>query len=209
METARRLAAVQRHLCSAVTGESAASPDYDLATDIPDPRHDSNRTGADAGNGRPGNMPRGEHLQGFGIMGSHPPPFDPIKQADEAFAFYQENGYVVVNSLSQQEVAGLNTVCDEFVTTRGPEIDVPGQGQLFFPLLNYPEFDFTVIHPNTYPMVQRILGGADKPRLIEFNCEWVCRRPRYSSSERRTDSFAINVVQIEDGSPRSHVPTAL
>ena len=139
--------------------------------DIPDPRHDPQRAGADAGNGRPGNMPRGEELQGYGILGSHPPPFDPINQADEAFEFYQENGFVVVNSLGEQEVADLNSVCDEFVTTRGPEIDVPGQGQLFFPLLNYPEFDFTVVHPNTYPMVQRILGGADKPRLIEFNCK--------------------------------------
>ena len=32
-----------------------------------------------------------------------------------------------------------------------------------------PEFDFTVVHPNTYPMVQRILGGPETPRMIEFN----------------------------------------
>lgn len=163
----QRLVALHRQLAAS---SGAPTSDYDMAVDIPDPRHDPQRAGAAAGNGRPGNMPRGEELQGYGIMGSHPAPFDPIKQADEAFQFYQENGYVVVNSLSQQEVADLNSVCDEFVTTRGPEIDVPGQGQLFFPLLNYPEFDFTVVHPNTYPMVQRILGGVDKPRLIEFNC---------------------------------------
>jgi hypothetical protein len=33
----------------------------------------------------------------------------------------------------------------------------------------HPRFDFTVVHPNTYPLVQRILGGEDKPRMIEFN----------------------------------------
>ena len=60
----------------------------------------------------------------------------------------------------------LNAVCDEFVHDRGEEIDVPGQGQLVFPLLEYPEFDFTVVHPNTLPLVQRILGGKDIPRLI-------------------------------------------
>ena len=39
--------------------------------------------------------------------------------------FYKDNGYVVVNSLSEQEVRRLNLVADEFVTTRGLEIDVP------------------------------------------------------------------------------------
>ena len=98
--------------------------------------------------------------------------------------FYKDNGYVVVNSLSEQEVRHLNLVADEFVTTRGLEIDVPGQGQLFFPLLNYPEFDFTVTHPNTLPLVNAILGGEDKPRLIEFNYRgWEPeRQSRYDGS---------------------------
>ena len=78
-------------------------------------------------------------------------------------------------------------MCDEFVTTRGPEIDVPGQGQLFFPLLNYPEFDFTVVHPNTYPLVQRILGGADKPRIIEFNCEQCTMLAAFVQRQRQRD----------------------
>lgn len=107
--TVERLAAVQRHLVAAETVE-ALPADYE--SDIPDPRYDPERAGAAEGKGRPGNMPRGQELQGYGIMGSHPPPFDPIAQAEEAFAFYQENGYVVVNSLSQQEVADLNVVCD-------------------------------------------------------------------------------------------------
>eukprot|EP01052_Picozoa_sp_SAG31_P039991 SAG31_NODE_5682_length_2383_cov_1.567426_2_plen_260_part_00 len=109
----------------------------------------------------------------------------------------QEYGYCCVRSLSIAELSALNSVCDEWVTTRGPEIDVPGQGQvrtrvvalvvatrtlasvtpaiytlfsqLFFPLLYYPEVDFTVVHPSTKPLVGAILGGWDKARLIEFN----------------------------------------
>ena len=76
---------------------------------------------------------------------------------------------MVVDSLSTAEVAGLNQVCDDFHSERGREIDVPGQGQLFFPLLNYPEFDVTVFHPSTLPLVSAILGGQDKVRHIEFN----------------------------------------
>jgi hypothetical protein len=69
----------------------------------------------------------------------HPAPFDPHTQADEAFAFYQDNGYVVVDALSGREVEALIAASDDFVSSRGIEMDVPGQGQLFFPLLNYPE----------------------------------------------------------------------
>ena len=79
--------------------------------------------------------------------------------------------HLAIPALTVRSICLRLHCCAEFVNTRGPEIDVPGQGQLFFPLLNYPEFDFTVVHPNTYPMVQRILGGEDKPRIIEFNCE--------------------------------------
>ena len=42
----------------------------------------------------------------------------------------QDNGFCCVTSLSKEELAALNTVCDEWVNTRGPEIDVPGQGQV-------------------------------------------------------------------------------
>ena len=135
--------------------------------DIPDPISDG--PGPCGKTGRQGNSPYGLKVQGYGIHKQHPPPFDPIEQADEALSFYHEHGYVVVNSLSEQEVAGLNKVCDEWHEVRGAEIDVPGQGQLFFPLLNYPEFDVTVFHPTTLPLVGRILGGNDKVRHIEFN----------------------------------------
>ncbi|PDH39415.1 MAG: hypothetical protein CNE99_05750 [OM182 bacterium MED-G24] len=118
--------------------------------------------------GRPGNMPV-EGVQGFGIIKHHPSPFDPVEQIDEAFAFYEAHGYVVVNQLSDVELQQLNEVCDEFHNERGAEIDVPNQGQLFFPLLNYPEFDGTVFHPKTLPLLARILGGIEHVRHIEFN----------------------------------------
>lgn len=133
---------------------------------------DSARTAADKStrhlSGRAGNVPV-EGQQGYGINRHHPPPFDPVAQLDEAFAFYEEHGYVVVTQLGDGEVSQLNAVCDEFHAERGAEIDVAGQGQLFFPLLNYPEFDGTVFHPNTLPLVGRILGGLEHARHIEFN----------------------------------------
>ena len=85
-----------------------------------------------------------------------------------------QNGFCCVSALSAAELSELNRVCDEWVTTRGREIDVPGQGQLFFPLLHYPEVDFTVVHPNTKPLVGKILGGWEKARLIEFNYRGWC-----------------------------------
>ena len=186
----RRLRRAAAHLHGG--GATPLSASSELPEDIPDPIGFAENSEE---NGRPGNWPLGEHIQGcapherslfchcgepsavitadicrsarsYGIIKHHPPPFDPQTQEDEAFQFYHENGYVVVNSLSEQEVTDLNAVCDEFVHDRGEEIDVPGQGQLVFPLLEYPEFDFTVVHPNTLPLVQRILGGKDIPRLI-------------------------------------------
>ena len=103
-----------------------------------------------------------------GIIKHHPPPFQP-SQVEEILAFYTEHGYVVVETLSQQEVAELNAVCDGWYEERGADIDVPGQGQLFFPLLNYPEFDQTIFHPNSLPLVGAILGGVENVRHIEFN----------------------------------------
>ena len=103
-----------------------------------------------------------------GIIKHHPPPFQP-NQVDEILAFYNEHGYVVVETLSEQEVAELNAVCDGWYEERGADIDVPGQGQLFFPLLNYPEFDQTIFHPSSLPLVGAILGGVENVRHIEFN----------------------------------------
>ena len=63
--------------------------------------------------GRPGNMPV-KGVQGFGIIKHHPLPFDPVAEFDEAFAFYEEHGYVVVDQLSDDEILALNNVCDDF-----------------------------------------------------------------------------------------------
>jgi hypothetical protein len=158
----RRLSAVCAHVTTSSSAVALASPSAD--DNIADPPHNAQAAGQHGPLGRAGNSPRGEAHQGYGILGSHPPPMDPATQRDEILRFYEENGYVVVRSLGPQQVSALNLVCDEFVQERGAEIDVPGQGQLFFPLLNYPEFDFTVTHPNVYPFVETILGGEDKPR---------------------------------------------
>ena len=32
-------------------------------------------------------------------------------------------------------------------------------------MLEYPEFDFTFFHPRTLPLVERILGGREVPRV--------------------------------------------
>ena len=188
-----RIAAVLAHLSS---GEQEAPP-APVALCGPDNIDDPAAifpplagTPEHVGAGRNMNSPLGEAVQGYGIIRHHPPPFDPSTQFREALNFYRENGYVVVNSLSGSEVSMLNSVCDEWVHTRGSTIDVPGQGQLFFPLLNYPEVDFTVVHPATYPMVKEIMGGADKPRLIEFNYRGWEPETTETASHREDGSFA-------------------
>ena len=162
--TNRRLGAVARALALAAP---AATDMAEL--DIADPITDGPNLGTtELESGRGGNMPLGEAVQGYGIIKHHPPAFT-LEQMDEALRFYDEHGYCVVESLSAEEVGMLNAVCDAFHEERGTEIDVPGQGQLVFPLLEYPEFDFTIFHPNTLPLVARILGGVDKVRHIEMN----------------------------------------
>lgn len=131
------------------------------AFDIPDPP----QTGAGA---RDMNSPLGQQLiQGFGEYGTHPI-FDPHTQEDEAFEFYQRNGYCVIKMFNEQEIADLNAVCDE-ICAYPERITTPGQGDLVFPLVHYPEVDFTVTHPSQKPLVSRIMGGWEHVRMIEFN----------------------------------------
>jgi hypothetical protein len=134
--------------------------------DVPDPN--SLELEFSSESGRAGNSPLGNEVQGLQIIKHHPPPFDPNTQADEAFEFYRQNGYCVITALSEQELTDLNAVADNFRKYDENHVDV-GPAELFFPLLGYPEFDFTFFHPNTLPLVQRILGGVDVPRLIECN----------------------------------------
>jgi hypothetical protein len=109
------------------------------------------------GNGQaePRNKPRGDKLQGYGIIGEQPSVFDPSTPAgfNSALEFYNESGYVVVQALSPEEIVALNDATDIWVRERGPEIDFPGQGQLFYPLLNFPEVDFVTQHPKVLPLV--------------------------------------------------------
>jgi hypothetical protein len=134
------------------------------------------------GGGNPGNNPRHSpgytvemgqqsELQGYGILGEHPPPFDTSDpaQLDAAEAFYDESGFVVVQALSEEEVTQLNAATDAWVAERGAEIDFPGQGQLFFPLVAYPECDCTTQHPKVFPLLSRIFGGVEHVRHVEFN----------------------------------------
>ena len=137
--------------------------------DIPDPITDGPGPGVRPG--RSGNCPLGAGTQGYGgqHLRPHPPPFDPVAQAEAALAFYAEHGYVVVRALGAEEVARLNDACDTFHAERGAEIDVPGQGQLFFPLPQFPEFDASAAHPRLMPLVAAILGGAERARHVECN----------------------------------------
>ena len=111
--------------------------------DVPDPN--SRELEFSSESGRAGNSPLGNEVQGLQIIKHHPPPFDPNTQQDEAFAFYQENGYCVISALSSQEIKDLNAVADNFRKYDENHNDI-GPAELFFPLLQYPEFDFTFFH---------------------------------------------------------------
>lgn len=133
--------------------------------DIPDPMCLSQPAGVW---GRDLNSPLGEGVQGYQQQGTHPI-FDPHTQFDEALAFYHEFGFVVVPLLSVMEIEQANAVCDEWCDVRGDEIAMPGQGELFYPLVHYPEVDATVVHPVQKRFVSAILRGWENARLIEFN----------------------------------------
>ena len=77
--------------------------------------------------------------------------------------------FVVVQALSEDEVADLNAATDAWIAERGAEIDFPGQGQLFFPLVSYPECDITTSHPQVFPLLGEIFGGEEHIRHVEFN----------------------------------------
>ena len=94
MPSARRL----RTLFSALITPAAAgatAPEIH-SMDIPDPN--SFGIERETESGRAGNNPLGSEVQGYQRFKHHPPPFDPNTQQNEAFKFYQENGYVVVSA---------------------------------------------------------------------------------------------------------------
>ena len=100
----------------------------------------------------------GNDEQGFGIRAiEQPPVFDPRTQHDEAFAFWQDQGFVVVTALDEAEVAEMNAAADD-----GWLVDYeahPGELMVFYPLLDYPAVDKFVKHESTMPLISQMLGG--------------------------------------------------
>ena len=134
-----------------------------------------------AGQGDARNKPRGDELQGYGIIGEQPPVFDSGSPAgfDAALEFYNGNGFCVVQALSPEEIARLNAATDIWIRERGAEIDFPGQGQLYYPLVSFPEVDFVTQHPKVLPLVGAIFGGIENARFIEFNWRgWPSTNPQ-------------------------------
>ena len=119
--------------------------------------------------------------QGFGKVrrDAPPPAFDPATQIDEACAFFETWGYVVLKDcLSPAELAHLNGFYDRTQAERPEAWGLTdkrkphhrGQGLIYSqPLLDHPELDPYTRHPRSYPVVQRLLGGEDRPRFAEFN----------------------------------------
>jgi len=118
--------------------------------------------------------------QGFGLIRYEQPPlFDPASQSDEACEHFDENGFVVLgNCLSEEELQHLNGFFDQ-TQREMPERWGLGerrkphhrnQGLIYSqPLLDHPELDGYTQHPSSYPIVEKLLGGEDRPRFSEFN----------------------------------------
>ena len=137
------------------------------AYDIPDPP----QTGP---GGRDANSPLGSEVQGYAgaggdlsLRGTHPV-FNPRTQFDEAFRYYQEHGFTVIELLSEEEVVAMNAVADEWCSA-ADRVTLNGQGELVFPLVHYEEVDFTVTHENQKPLIDKIMGGWEHVRMVEFN----------------------------------------
>ena len=118
--------------------------------------------------------------QGFGrIVTERQPIYDPEEERGAAVSFFEENGFVVLNScLASSEIEHFNEFYDR------TQVEHPGrwglsdkrkphhrgQGLIFSqPLLDYPELDRYTQHPRSFPVVSRILGGEDRVRFSEFN----------------------------------------
>jgi ectoine hydroxylase-related dioxygenase (phytanoyl-CoA dioxygenase family) len=118
--------------------------------------------------------------QGFGRVSRGPvPAFDPAREIDQACAFFERHGYVVLaDCLSPAELAQLNEFCDRSQRERPDAWGLgerrkphhTNQGMIFSqPLLDYPELDAYTRHPRSYPVVARLLGGEEHVRHSEFN----------------------------------------
>ena len=141
----KRLGVVTAHVAPALSGINAVQP----AAAAPQPF---------VGNGR----------QGFGIPAKRQPPvFNPRTQHAEAYRFWEENRYVVVQALSASEVREMNETAD-----RGWLRDyahLPPELMVFYPLLDYPAVDKFIKHAATMPLISQMLGGWEHVRFQEFN----------------------------------------
>ena len=116
-----------------------------------------------------------ESDQGLGIRSTLAPPSFMPHQVDEVVAFFAENGFAVVEgAFSPEELRWMN---DLWTRSQQEEPEMWGISEggavsdieFHHPLLDFPELDRFTRHPSTYPMVEKILGGAGKPRYSEFN----------------------------------------
>lgn len=118
--------------------------------------------------------------QGFGrVSNERPPAFDPHEDGEAAYRYFETNGFVVLSAcLNDAELHDLNEFCDRTQAERPAEWGLNekrkphhrNQGLIFSqPLLDYPELDAYTQHRRSYPVVARILGGADRVRFAEFN----------------------------------------
>jgi Phytanoyl-CoA dioxygenase (PhyH) len=118
--------------------------------------------------------------QGFGRVSREPvKTFDPERDIDAAYEFFARHGYVVLSGcLNEAELDHLNEFCDRTQAERPESWGLSekrkphhrNQGLIFSqPLLDYPELDPYTQHPRSYPVVARILGGAEHVRFSEFN----------------------------------------
>ena len=117
--------------------------------------------------------------QGFGRVAEGAAPAFDRTDVEAAAGYFESNGFVVLaGCLTEAELAHLNEFCDR---TQAQRPDAWGlgarrkphhrnQGLIFSqPLLDYPELDRYTRHPASFPVVARILGGAERVRFAEFN----------------------------------------
>jgi hypothetical protein len=117
--------------------------------------------------------------QGFGrVSREQPPHFDPRSGIDDACAFFEQYGYVVLKDcLDAGELTFLNDSCERTQAERPEEWGLGrrkphhiNQGLIYSqPLLDHPALDRFTRHPASYPVVCRLLGGEQAPRYAEFN----------------------------------------
>ena len=120
---------------------------------------------------------RSRQCGGLGLVTKqNPKTFSPL-EVDEAFAFFQENGFAVVrNAYTSDELQFLNAFFDETQATcprawgqlsKRPYYTLGHPLVYSQPLLDHPELDKFTMHPNTFPLVRKIMNN--EPRYSEFN----------------------------------------